>query len=230
MWCLAADSEVDFSNWKQNLIAAGAIWDGDTLVPVSKSDSSELLSTAEAKEIETGKTKSHSLVSSNSTGVLRERSSSQFTPKTVNPEIQLLQAENLRESCGELDFVSLFLSHFADASKILCKKVELVEDFVGFLFDLLEGKAKLPQEVSNSSGVDIQLVLTWCSWILVGGEEPNAFLKDLQSKSPSSVCNVVWESECYAYSCKTCEISPSRHLFFLSTHSQILQLPLFGLL
>lgn len=67
---------------------------------------------------------------------------------------------------------------------------EKVREFLNFLLQEMEKEA---------SSEIIQKSLTWCTWILCGGNEPKSYLKFLKSNSKSKMCNVVWNDGYYFY-------------------------------
>jgi len=117
---------------------------------------------------------------------------------------------------------------------------QLLEPFLNFLFDLFEsnegskrGKnafqttnqstspnnnATISPSTSPTPGIfssilpvmDVRMVLTWCTWLLCGGEQPDSYLQELKGRSRARVCNKVWNDGYYFYRCRECEQSPSR--------------------
>eukprot|EP01116_Phalansterium_solitarium_P020632 TRINITY_DN6139_c0_g1_i1.p1 TRINITY_DN6139_c0_g1~~TRINITY_DN6139_c0_g1_i1.p1 ORF type:complete len:462 (+),score=113.83 TRINITY_DN6139_c0_g1_i1:119-1504(+) len=76
----------------------------------------------------------------------------------------------------------------------LRKQPEITRGFVRFLFG-----------ATNTRGV-----LVWVSNLIAGGEEPEAFLQELQKTNPvSPICREVWTEGQYFYRCRDCEMSPS---------------------
>jgi hypothetical protein len=111
---------------------------------------------------------------------------------------------------NELDFAPYLFLTFEEVGKLLKEEPTKISGFIDFLFDLIEKKVPLSVGVFNIPTIDIRVLLTWCTWILVGGEEPNSYLSQLKANSKSKVCTKVWNDGYYFYRCRNCEQTPSR--------------------
>jgi hypothetical protein len=130
-------------------------------------------------------------------------------------------------------FSQLIFQSFAEASKEIAANPERVPSFIEYLFYLKENNqeyAKLksaaianhllvsgsgaPLHITNTenfnSEMTTQLILTWCTWIICAGMQPQLYLNEIKSKSKPRVCTKVWNDGYYFYRCRNCERSPSR--------------------
>lgn len=87
------------------------------------------------------------------------------------------------------------------------KDFGLVQNFVYFLFDQMNSS-------ENENSMNIKQILTWCTWIISGGNEPGQYLQDLKNKSKPKVCSKLWNDGYYFYRCRDCEMSPSSSICF----------------
>eukprot|EP01117_Protostelium_nocturnum_P005279 TRINITY_DN1925_c0_g2_i1.p1 TRINITY_DN1925_c0_g2~~TRINITY_DN1925_c0_g2_i1.p1 ORF type:complete len:1678 (-),score=263.05 TRINITY_DN1925_c0_g2_i1:3052-8085(-) len=142
-----------------------------------------------------------------------------------------------RYSYSELEierFNGYVKKSFQSVSLSLKDSPQIIQRFISFLFQQLLLQLELDSPFNSntsfnhspslhlqnekrssiSSPLSIRVVLTWCTWLICGGENPEDYLEKLKNETQAIVCSQVWNDGYYFYRCRDCGLSPSSSICF----------------